>query len=321
MPYSCSFAGTCEWDDYGQYPDLASCEAACVGQANPDTTRLIYQYAPAEAAQVLAPSDRVRLVRQLIGVDVSAAASYDALLAIDHRDPFLLARHPELHDYLAANYDEDTTAEALVSVATPAALSYMQEHDLRYYGQREGLIGQVILRSQGDSVILQQLSTVIIHQRVLAMEFTRVVKQLGLRVFQVMDALQLELDDVADEMYYDDDQDPMIFDVGDAIIENFDVEIYRELLHRQAFEHFNRGVELATRAADTAGLEFCRWLLRHTELLDTRLRTALRFHNYNYARAFVELISDDRPRLATLAATLPEETQALFTQVMSDLGL
>jgi hypothetical protein len=83
--YSCAFNGLCEPDRHGAYSSSALCERECEGQPNKELTYLAYNYNP-EGAYELAPSDRIRLLKDLLHVETTSDFSYHLLKAYSDRN-------------------------------------------------------------------------------------------------------------------------------------------------------------------------------------------------------------------------------------------
>jgi hypothetical protein len=102
--YSCSLRGQCEVDPEGPYTSEQECLNDCQSTANRDTTLVSLSYAPAEASYVLAPSERVELLRQLTGIEVPKEQSGDYLRSLGG-NLVLLAKDERFRDYLIPHLD------------------------------------------------------------------------------------------------------------------------------------------------------------------------------------------------------------------------
>lgn len=102
--YSCSYSGTCEPDPTGEYNSYEDCTLACSSKENKDLVYLIHEY-DLESAKLLAPSDRVAVLRRLTGVtlhpddtqeiiDAILINDYETLVKVDELLPWIRARHP-----------------------------------------------------------------------------------------------------------------------------------------------------------------------------------------------------------------------------------
>jgi len=102
--YSCSYSGVCEVDETGEYASKEDCQVACVGRENKDLLYLVHEY-DLMSAKLLAPSDRVAVLRRLTGVTLNPADSmeiidailindYETLARVDELLPWIRKRHP-----------------------------------------------------------------------------------------------------------------------------------------------------------------------------------------------------------------------------------
>lgn len=91
-------------DETGEYTSREDCEVACHGRENKDLLYLVHEY-DLESAKLLAPSDRVAVLRRVTGVTLNADDSmeiidailindYETLARVDELLPWIRARHP-----------------------------------------------------------------------------------------------------------------------------------------------------------------------------------------------------------------------------------
>jgi hypothetical protein len=97
--YSCALNGLCESDPLGAYDSLEECQDECASSENRDLMYLILAYVT-DDVRLLAPSDRVRVVRELTGETLTPGQAYKLLLALEKGDVFELIKHPQLHPYI-----------------------------------------------------------------------------------------------------------------------------------------------------------------------------------------------------------------------------
>src|SRR5665647_1112857 len=111
--YTCNFAGTCELDVHGY-----STQEECIQQCRPVEAKdliylmLSYNLRDLEDLEKLAPSDRLRLIREITGLSVqlSPPESYRMLVALVHRDVQELVTYPQLVPYLIREYPPEELA-------------------------------------------------------------------------------------------------------------------------------------------------------------------------------------------------------------------
>ena len=103
MPYSISFDGKCESNEYGDYPTLEECERACHSIDAKELQYLIYEYAPGAALR-LAPSDQVMIVKNLTGVLVDPIDTPTILQAIEINDYETLSLYDKLLPWIRKHH-------------------------------------------------------------------------------------------------------------------------------------------------------------------------------------------------------------------------
>jgi hypothetical protein len=101
--YSCAFSGRCEFDMQGEFGSFTECVDECQGIDDKDTTYLIYEYDPGSAVY-LAPSDRLEVIRRLIGLDVAPDESIEVLEALGSGDIKSLIQVPALAEHVREYY-------------------------------------------------------------------------------------------------------------------------------------------------------------------------------------------------------------------------
>jgi hypothetical protein len=103
MPlYSCAYDGMCELDEYGTYSSEEACQIECQGIENKETTYITHSYNPRSAME-LAPSDRVRVIKEIVGAQYQDLLenSYDILEDIANRNLWTLQNYDvDLGDYV-----------------------------------------------------------------------------------------------------------------------------------------------------------------------------------------------------------------------------
>ena len=91
-------------DETGEYASKEDCEVACRGRENKDLLYLVHEY-DLESAKLLAPSDRVAVLRRVTGVTLNPDDSmeiidailindYETLARVDELLPWIRKRHP-----------------------------------------------------------------------------------------------------------------------------------------------------------------------------------------------------------------------------------
>jgi hypothetical protein len=139
MSFSCSANGDCEDDPQGPYSSLEACRADCQPHILPrDLTDLVYQYSPASALG-LAPSDQVRIVRQITNLVVGPEAARRILAALETlpQEGSALVREPLLWPYLRRLFSSEVFEQALYDAGTTPAFQELQrthsQDDLDYH--------------------------------------------------------------------------------------------------------------------------------------------------------------------------------------------
>lgn len=128
--FSCGLNGQCEQDPQGRYRKREDCQRQCGSVDSKEVQYLIFGYSP-EMALDLSPRDRIELVKRETGLIVDATASYNILLGLGTDDLTLLARYPELHNYLFSRYSSIDVRKALQEVATPESVrTYLSKYIL-----------------------------------------------------------------------------------------------------------------------------------------------------------------------------------------------
>lgn len=113
MPYSCTLKGSCEYDDYGDHPDLITCQANCNRYEGELIDDLVYDILALnlEDALELAPSDIIVILFRVSGIrspDVSL--SRQLLNNVIDRDYIRLWRQkdiPTVMEYLTSQLEDE----------------------------------------------------------------------------------------------------------------------------------------------------------------------------------------------------------------------
>ena len=113
MPYSCTLKGLCEYDDYGDHPDLATCQANCNRYEGELIDDLVYDILALnlDDALELAPSDITIILFRVSGIrspDVSR--SRQLLHDVIDRDYIRLWRQkdiPSVMEYLTSQLEDE----------------------------------------------------------------------------------------------------------------------------------------------------------------------------------------------------------------------
>lgn len=101
--FACSLRGICESDPDGSYEERGSCEKKCHSSEQVDMLYEILSYNP-KAALEAAPSDRVRVIRDLTGIRVRPEDSYQILRALIGEKIDILVDYPVMIPYLEKHY-------------------------------------------------------------------------------------------------------------------------------------------------------------------------------------------------------------------------
>ena len=99
MNYSCSFNGNCEANPSGGYTSLEECQANCDSVLFADLLYIIMSYSPEEALR-LAPSDMIRVAKNITGGQHTAFSARYLLQALKEDDIFKLINYPSLDTYI-----------------------------------------------------------------------------------------------------------------------------------------------------------------------------------------------------------------------------
>lgn len=100
MPrFSCSYSGQCEPDRYGQFASQEECQANCSGIENKDIEYSIRSYDVGSALH-LAPTDRIRVVKDAYGLIVPADEAYKIIEAHAHSNWWVLRRYAHMREFV-----------------------------------------------------------------------------------------------------------------------------------------------------------------------------------------------------------------------------
>jgi hypothetical protein len=133
--FSSSYTGNVEEDEHGSYSSYDECKANCSARENKELMYLVHEY-DLESALLLAPSDRVAVLRRLTGVTLNPFDSYDILKAIIINDYETLARVDELLPWIRARHPFALVFEvpagtlSILQIVSFANLSNQQITDL-----------------------------------------------------------------------------------------------------------------------------------------------------------------------------------------------
>ena len=111
--FTCSFAGQCEPNTYGEYASEEECRVDCQGIPNKDLRYSIYEFAPAEA-RYLAPTDQVEIVKRLTGVVLTVDEAADTLDMLGRQAWDELARDDRFLPYVRRNYQGKLTFDLIL---------------------------------------------------------------------------------------------------------------------------------------------------------------------------------------------------------------
>ena len=123
--YSCSTHGDCEPDQYGRL-SASQCRLSCQRNTPPAEMQRFFIQNP-HITLGYAPSDRVQLLSEKYGLNVSPAESYEILTLLARDDLFAMAYYPELYEYLQAHYTAEDLAAPLLEANTEESIElYLQ---------------------------------------------------------------------------------------------------------------------------------------------------------------------------------------------------
>jgi hypothetical protein len=155
--FSCASNGQCEANPHGEYPSLLKCGQEC--QAHPldrDTMDLAYHYAPGSALH-LAPSDQVRIIRQITGLTVKRSEAERVLKALEAlpEEGVALVHEPLLWPYLRQLFGPDVFQEALYDAGTFEAWAELR----RLLGPQELDYKRIFMAAlrQGNCALARQI--------------------------------------------------------------------------------------------------------------------------------------------------------------------
>jgi len=129
--YSCSYSGDIEEDEHGSYASYEECKDNCKGRENKELMYLVHEY-DLGSALLLAPSDRVAVLRRVTGVTLNPHDSYDILKAIIANDYETLVQVDELLPWIRARHPF-----SLVFEVPAGTLSLLQTIDFRQMSEQQ----------------------------------------------------------------------------------------------------------------------------------------------------------------------------------------
>jgi hypothetical protein len=172
MPYACNLRGICEEDNWGTFATEAECQDECQGAEYRDLLPCILAYGDMTQVLEMAPSDRVQVVRELVGEILPLELADDILVALTERDIFILAHYPTLYHQIAAaaGVAEDSVEQQDIVDAVLLESGYVpgvtEETDEEMEGQerqrlqvlaRYPALYPLLLRDYNNNLFRQQL--------------------------------------------------------------------------------------------------------------------------------------------------------------------